>query len=66
MTDDDLVSIVLENKISDEQYYELINIQVQDGESQEHTATVTLSGPTTKRLKKRVQEKEVLKRYIIR
>ena len=51
MTDDDLVSIVLENKISDEQYYELINIQIQGGESQEHTATVTLSGPNNETIK---------------
>ena len=34
MTDDDLVSIVLENKISKtKQYYQLINIQIQSGES---------------------------------
>ena len=51
MTDDDFVSIVLENKISDEQYYELINIQIQGGESQEHTATVTLSGPNNETIK---------------
>lgn len=52
MTDDDLVSIVLENKISnDEQYYELINIQIQGGESQEHTATVTLSGRNNETIK---------------
>ena len=52
MTDDDLVSIVLEKKISNEQYYELINIQIQGSENQEHTATVTLSDLTMKPLKK--------------
>jgi 2-isopropylmalate synthase len=51
MTDDDLVSIVLENKISNEQYYELINIQIQGSENQEHTATVTLSGPNNETIK---------------
>ncbi len=51
MTDDDLVSIVLENKISNEQYYELINIQIQGSETQEHTATVTLSGPNNETIK---------------
>jgi 2-isopropylmalate synthase len=44
MTDDDLVAIVLEKKISKEdQYYQLLTIQAQSGESQ-HTATITLSG----------------------
>ena len=44
MTDDDLVAIVLENKISkDDQYYELLNISVQSGDN-EHSATITLSG----------------------
>lgn len=45
MTDDDLVSIVLEDKISkdEETYYQLVNVHIQSGENQEHTATVTLS-----------------------
>ena len=44
MTDDDLVAIVLENKISkDDQYYQLLNVGVQSVEN-EHTATITLSG----------------------
>ena len=52
MTDDDLVSIVLENKMSKEdQYYQLINLQVQGGENQEHTATVTLSGRDNETIK---------------
>jgi 2-isopropylmalate synthase len=52
MTDDDLVSIVLENKMSKEdQYYQLVNLQVQGGENQEHTATVTLSGRDNETIK---------------
>lgn len=46
MTDDDLVSIVLEDKISkdEETFYQLVNVQIQSGETSEHTASVTLSG----------------------
>ena len=45
MTDDDLVAIVLEEKLSKEQrFYELISIQVQYGTNQVPTATVILSG----------------------
>ena len=43
MTDDDLVAIVLEDKISkdEQQFYQLLNVQIQSGENK-HTATVTL------------------------
>ncbi|PLR93682.1 2-isopropylmalate synthase [Bacillus sp. T33-2] len=45
MTDDDLAAIVLEQKLSkDQQFYELVSIQVQYGTTQVPTATVTLSG----------------------
>ena len=43
MTDDDLIALVLENKISkDDQYYQLVNIAVQSV-GNEHSATITLS-----------------------
>lgn len=52
MTDEDIIAIVLENKISKEaQYYQLLNIQVQSGEDQQHTATVTLSGRNNETIK---------------
>jgi 2-isopropylmalate synthase len=45
MTDDDLVAIVLEEKLSKEQrFYDLISIQVQYGTNHVPTATVILSG----------------------
>jgi 2-isopropylmalate synthase len=45
MTDDDLAAIVLEERLSkDQQFYELLQIQVQYGTNQVPTATVTLSG----------------------
>ncbi|ASV68795.1 2-isopropylmalate synthase [Cytobacillus sp. FSL W7-1323] len=45
MTDEDLVALVLEEKLSKEQrFYELIQIQIQYGTNQVPTATVTLSG----------------------
>ncbi|MBS4191505.1 2-isopropylmalate synthase [Bacillus sp. FJAT-49705] len=45
MTDDDLVALVLEEKLSkEERFYELIQIQIQYGTNQVPTATVTLSG----------------------
>lgn len=45
MTDDDLVAIILEEKLSKEQqYYRLDSIQVQYGTNQVPTATVTLFG----------------------
>ncbi|QED48829.1 2-isopropylmalate synthase [Cytobacillus dafuensis] len=45
MTDDDLVALVLEEKLSkEERFYELIQIQIQYGTKQVPTATVTLSG----------------------
>jgi 2-isopropylmalate synthase len=43
MTDDDLVAIVLENKISkDDQYYQLLDISVQS-DANRHSAAITLS-----------------------
>ena len=45
MTDEDIVALVLEEKVTKEDsYYELISIQVQYGTNQIPTATVTLSG----------------------
>jgi 2-isopropylmalate synthase len=45
MTDEDLVAIVLEEKLSKEdKFYELLQIQVQYGTNQVPTATVSLSG----------------------
>jgi 2-isopropylmalate synthase len=45
MTDDDLVAIVLEEKLSKEaRFYDLISIQIQNETNQTPTATVTLSG----------------------
>jgi len=45
MTDDDLVALVLEEKLSkDEKYFDLVSIQIQYGTNQVPTATVTLSG----------------------
>lgn len=45
MTDEDLVAIVLEEKLSgEEQFYDLNSIQVQYGTNQVSTATVTLTG----------------------
>ncbi|PQD96333.1 2-isopropylmalate synthase [Pradoshia eiseniae] len=45
MTDDDIVALVLEEKVTKEGgYYELVSIQVQYGTNQIPTATVTLSG----------------------
>lgn len=46
MTDEDLVSIVLEDKISkdEETFYQLVNVQIQSSDNQEHIASVTLSG----------------------
>lgn len=45
MTDEDLVAIVLEEKLSKEDnFYELLQIQVQYGTNQVPTATVSLSG----------------------
>ena len=55
MTDDDLVSIVLEDKISkdDNQFYHLVNVKVQsDGDNKEHSATVTLSGRNNESIQK--------------
>ncbi len=46
MTDDDLVALVLEEKLAkDQHFYELDSIQIQYGTNQVPTATVTLSGP---------------------
>ena len=46
MTDDDLVALVLEEKLSsDQKFYEFVSIQIQYGTNQVPTATVTLSGP---------------------
>ena len=45
MTDDDLVALVLEEKLSkDERFFDLQSIQIQYGTNQVPTATVTLSG----------------------
>ncbi|MFB6467946.1 2-isopropylmalate synthase [Cytobacillus sp. Hz8] len=45
MTDDDLVAIVLEEKLSkEERFFDLIQMQVQYGTNNVPTATVTLSG----------------------
>jgi 2-isopropylmalate synthase len=45
MTDEDLVAIVLEERLSkDESFYQLKSIQVQYGTNQVPTATVSLSG----------------------
>lgn len=45
MTDEDLVAIVLEEKLSKEaRFYDLISIQIQNETNQTPTATVTLSG----------------------
>lgn len=45
MTDDDIVALVIEEKVTKEDcYYELKSIQVQYGTNQVPTATVTLSG----------------------
>lgn len=45
MTDDDLVALVLEEKLSkDEKFFNLESIQIQYGTNQVPTATVTLSG----------------------
>jgi 2-isopropylmalate synthase len=45
MTDDDLVALVLEEKLSkDQRFFELVSIQIQYGTNQVPTATVTLSG----------------------
>lgn len=46
MTDDDLVALVLEEKLSsDEKFFELNSIQIQYGTNQVPTATVSLLGP---------------------
>ncbi|MGM9926590.1 MAG: 2-isopropylmalate synthase [Bacillus sp. (in: firmicutes)] len=46
MTDDDLVALVLEEKLStNEKFFDLTSIQIQYGTNQVPTATVTLSGP---------------------
>lgn len=46
MTDDDLVALVLEEKLSNEErFFDLVSIQIQYGTNQVPTATVTLSGP---------------------
>ena len=46
MTDDDLVALVLEEKLSsDNKFFELNSIQIQYGTNQVPTATVSLSGP---------------------
>ncbi|WP_139892826.1 2-isopropylmalate synthase [Bacillus sp. D386] len=51
MTDDDIVALVLEEKVTKEDnYYELISIQVQYGTNQIPTATVTLSGVNNDRI----------------
>lgn len=46
MTDDDLVAIVLDHKISKDQqdFYQLKSVQINNASEQIHTATVTLSG----------------------
>lgn len=46
MTDDDLVAIVLDERLSKDQdhFYELKSVQIQNNSDQVHTATVTLSG----------------------
>ena len=46
MTDDDLVALVLEEKLSsDQKFFELTSIQIQYGTNQVPTATVSLLGP---------------------
>ncbi|WP_108669403.1 2-isopropylmalate synthase [Peribacillus acanthi] len=45
MTDDDLVALVLEEKLSnDHRFYDLVSIQIQYGTNQVPTATVTITG----------------------
>lgn len=49
MTDDDLVAIVLEEKLSkDQRFYQLNSVKVQNTSDQVHTATVALSGRNNK------------------
>lgn len=51
MTDDDLVALVLEEKLStDEKFFELHSIQIQYGTTQVPTATVSLLGPNNEEI----------------
>lgn len=51
MTDDDLVALVLEEKLSsDQKFFELNSIQIQYGTNQVPTATVSLLGPNNEEI----------------